>query len=488
MGDSIKFKTAKLIGKALGYQILDPSVAVRVGEANIPQSYLTRLFGKWLGVTYTFGDWKAEEYITKGYMGNPMVYSVVDRITNTCAIPPFKVYKIKDKRKHARYAAYTSKNATPASLLKAMTMKQEVYEEVMGTELNDLIDKPNKLMSANEFTQASVGFKLLTGNRYWFVNKLEAGANAGKPYELYNLPPQHTTPQMGANLWDVAGYIMQLNTEVKLPKDVIIHSRYWNPNYDGTGSHLIGLSPLKAASKILDRSNLAQTRGASMMKNAGAEGILYNESASEDDMTTEQVGQMQKKLNDQILGAENAGAIRLANGKLGFIRFGMSASDMGILEQEKYSNEMICNVFKVPAGLFLANANATDNNISAWNKQLITQACIPALCDLRDDWNEVAKMYKGQDLYVDFDLSFYPELQEDMGKQVGYLKDAWWISGEQKRNMMNMDDDPSEPMLKAYLVPSSLQPISNINPDRLIDEVDRTINDIGENDLSDQGE
>lgn len=472
--------------KVLGVKATYVGSELILSGRNALQSSLTRIVGKFLGVNYTWSDWKTNHYIERGYMGNATVYSIVNRITSVAAIPPFKAYRVKDKAKLAKYQAYTSKRATKESLQAANRIKAEVYEELEGHRINDLLAKPNRWQSANEFIQTCIGFKLLTGNRYLFVNVLDAGANAGLPYELINLPPQKITI-VSTDVFEVIEYEMDLGVHTKVPKDAVIHSRYWNPYYDGYGSHLYGLSPLRAANKTLERSAMAEERGAKMLQNAGAEGVLYNKETTDDDNTLTYLNQLKQKVNEVINGHENAGQIAAANGDLGFIKFGLSAVDLAVIDQERYSDEKLCNIYKVPPGLFMASANATDNNINAWNKQLITQAVIPELCDLRDDLNQIAKMY-GEDIYIDFDLTFFPELQEDAAKLAETAAKSYWLTMEEKRRLTGFDDDPSEPMLKKYLIPNNLTTLDSINPDSLLNEVDRTINDTGTDDLSDQGQ
>lgn len=457
----------KAVARPFGYDLVRR-------ERELQSSLMARLF-RMIGLSpYSWQAWNQEKFITDGYLRNADLYAIVNRITSTAALAPFKVFRIKDEKKLLKYKNWTGDRSTVASRFKAMLIKQDVFEEDNAHPLNELIEKPNHLHGCNEFTQLSIGFKLLTGNRFWFVNELDAGANAGKPHSIFNLPPQYMMIYIGQTLWSIAGYELNLGSPQKIPKEVIIHSRYWNPHYDLTGSHLWGLSPLRAASKTLDRSNLAEERGATMLSNAGANGVMFDKSNFFKSLSTEQVGQMKRKLNEDILGMENAGKVGISQGDLGYINFGLTAVEMEILKQEEFSMQRLANIYKVPAGLFLANANATDNNIAAWNKQLVTQAVIPCLSDLRDDWNQIAKKYP-EKIYVDYDATVYPELQEDMEKLTKWLKDAYWMTGNQKRLAMSQDEDPAEPMLNTYLVPGSLRHISDLNPDALTDELDRQI-------------
>ncbi len=130
------------------------------------------------------------ETYTNAYLKNAGLYSIIKRISKTASISPFKVYRVKDEKKHLKYKMWTGENATQESIQRAMTIKDFVYEEDNGHKLNLLIDKPNSLQRGNEFVENSIGFKLLTGNRFIMLGLLEEGANEGKPFNLWNLPPE----------------------------------------------------------------------------------------------------------------------------------------------------------------------------------------------------------------------------------------------------------------------------------------------------------
>ncbi len=398
---------------------------------------------------------------TTAYTTNAGLYSIVKRIGKTAAIAPFKVYRVKDKRNLAKYKSWTGENATPESLQKAMVLKAKVFEEDNNHKLNVLIENPNQLQGGNEFTENSIGFKLLTGNRFLFVDRLPGGGDAGKPFELYNLPPQHMRIKGAGPLMEIAGYTLNISTEKQLEKDSIIHSRYWNPRFDDSHSHLWGLSPLKAAQRNLTRTDSALERSVAMLQNAGAAGVLFSKGERES-LTPEQAGALKLKVNTEVLGFKNAGKVVVANGDLGYISLGLTAIEMSILEMEKWSIEQLCNIYQVPPGLFMSSANATDNNIQGWNKQLITQAVIPELASLRDDWNVIAKMYK-EEIYIDYDLTFFPELQEDLAKTADVMNKAWWYTPNEKRLAMGADEDGLEPMMNSYLIPSGLTPLQDLN-------------------------
>lgn len=460
---------ARLIGrlaKAFGYELAPASDSQAT-------SSLKRWLQSWGLSMFVWGQWDQKRFIRDGYAGNSTVYSIINSITKTCAVAPFRVYRVKDAKKALKYKHWTGQNSTPESRMKAMLIKEQAFEEDTSHPFNELLKKPNKWQGWNEFCQTSIGFKLISGNRFLLEMVLDAGANEGKLTGIYNLPPQHMTI-IATSMWGIAGYELICGQMVQFPADMVIHSRYWNPNYDMNGSHLWGMSPLLAGAKDLDRSNRAAQRGVTILENAGAAGVLFEKGNAFADLSPEQAAELKRKLNEEILGADNAGKIALANGDIGFHNFSQTAAEMEVINMEKYSDEKMANLYSYPSGLLSANANATDNNIRAWNKQKLVNCCIPELAGLRDDLNAIIeKRYPGDNIFVDFDLSVYPELQEDMEKTVNWLNKAWWLKGNEKRLATTYDEDMDEPMMATYLVPTSVQPIANINPDALQDEIDR---------------
>jgi HK97 family phage portal protein len=447
--------------------------AKQAGYSIVPPRRLSGIepYFKFFGNAVVYGNWNQGKYIDEGYTKNATLYSIVNRITSVSAqaAETFRVYKIRNEAKAKRYKAWTGQRATKESILSGIRLKQEAYEIDDSHPFNAILERPNQWQGANEFAQTSIGFKLITGNRFLFLMGPQAGANSGQPIAIYNLPPQHMNIIGGNDLWDVAGYELQLDKVTPIPKELVLHSRYWNPVYDANGSHLWGMSPVSAGARRLDIAEMAERRSGAMMANAGAAGVLFNK--QEGAQLVGDVSKMKQILNEEILGLTNAEKIHLANGDLGYINFGMKAADLEIIEQERYTDEKLCNIYAVPPGLFMASANATDNNIAAWNRQLIQQAVIPALADIRDDFNKILGLY-GTGYYVDYDIKIFPEMQEDLEKLSRTLDKMYYLKPNEKRILTGNDEDLDEPMMSKYLVPSGLVEISSLNPDNMDPELD----------------
>jgi phage portal protein BeeE len=449
--------------------------SMRIGRLHISFNRKSIKPGRPLGlfgfqVLWGNGDTKD---IVNSYVSNPDLYTVVNKVARTAAYAPFKVYKIKDKQKHKLYKSWTGENATKVSISKAMQIKEMAYEEFPEHPMNKLLEQPNPEQKGREFMENSVGFKVLTGERFWHIVKLNMGANEGKPFAIYNLPPQYMTVKGDGSLLGLSGYECLLYNNKNLTKEEIIFSRYWNPDYDNSGSHLRGLSPFKAGSRLVTRSTSALTRSVNMLQNAGAAGLLFEKPvAGFDGMSEEQAGALKVKLNTEVLGIDNANTIGVANGDLGYINFGLKGTEMELVELEKLTLEKICLLVNVPPVLFNTD-RSIQNNLQEAKKELIISACCPELDSLRDDWNEVAKLYQ-EDIWVDYDLSIYPELQEDLEKVNKINVASWWKTPNEKRLSEYMDEHP-DPKMDEIIIPTGLMLLDDLGAN----VVDNTLNNDG---------
>lgn len=419
-----------------------------------------------LGFSVSWLTQSSLSYVRNGYVGNPDIYTVVNKVARTAAYAPFKVFRVKDQKKHQLYKSWTGANATKESLNRAMAIKSLVYEEDTAHPMNALIENPNRYQKGREFTENSIGFKLITGERIWHVIKVPAGQNEGKPFEIYNLPPQHVAIQGDGTLMGIKMFTVQLGAHKDLLPEEIIFSRYWNPDFDTSGTHLRGLSPWKAGAKLMTVSNSGLTRSVAMLDNAGAAGVLYTK---DETMNPEQAGVLKQKITNEVMNPENANALVVANADLGYINFGLKGSEMELNEAIKLTRERICSILSVPPVLINPD-NSSYNNIQEAKKELISAACTPELDSLRDDWNGIAKLY-GDNIYVDYDLSVYPELQSNMKEMADVASLAWWMTPNEKRLMMYMDEHEAE-MMDEIFIPTGIQPMSDFN----INEVDAALN------------
>ena len=72
----------------------------------------------------------------------------------------------------------------------------------------------------------------------------------------------------------VKSYTLEYNGTVRIDANDVCHIKDFNPYYDGTGSHLYGMSPLKAGLRAMDTNNEAVTIGVKYLQNQTARGGL----------------------------------------------------------------------------------------------------------------------------------------------------------------------------------------------------------------------
>ena len=247
-------------------------------------------------------------------------------------------------------------------------------------------------------------------------------------------------------------------------KDVI-HLKYFNPYFNTNGQQLYGLSPLQAAYRTVQRSNDAKDTSVGMLQNQGPKGILYADESN--DFGPEQAGKLKEDFYNQYgtktQGGiiQNAGKILIAGAKLGWVNMGLSPVDLQLLESEKITLRELCNVYGVNSALFNDPDNKTYNNMKEAKKEMLTQVVLPELVLIRDAFNRFFEGEIGSGYYIDFDITVFPELQEDMKELSAILSQSWWITPNEKRQAMRYDTVQDD-VMNAIYIPAGYLPIDEL--------------------------
>lgn len=415
------------------------------------------LFNK---VVYTYlGEkvvWNAENdetYIDKGYRYNSTVYSIINIISKSASGIPFCIYEVQSENDLARYKAITSSSVSSDTFYKSQRLKKSALVEVNDTALHELLKRPNPSQSYVSFIQELISFDRLTGNSYIYGISPETGQNKGRFLELYVLPSHKVEIHSGGIFEPVKEYSLSYNGYITIPADNICHIKDFNPYYDGTGSHLYGMSPLKAGLRTLQANNEATTTGVKYLQNQTARGVLMSD---EGDLSAAQAQQLKDKFRSNYQGSNNAGDVVITPKKLSWINFGLSASDLSLIEQHKASIRDLCNVYNVPVQLLNNTDASTYNNMKEAKKALYQNAVIPHLIKIREELNRWLVPKFGENLYLDFDFTVIPELQEETEKIVDQMAKSWWITPNEKRQAMSYGTDEDCEDFDDYFVPINL--------------------------------
>tara|TARA_R110002020_G_scaffold82173_1_gene203472 strand:- start:157 stop:2049 length:1893 start_codon:yes stop_codon:yes gene_type:complete len=417
-----------------------------------------------------------DSYINKGYRYNSTIYSIVNLITKSATTIPFQVYEIQNANDLKRYKSLTNGDFNTTSLHNAKILQKKSLIELENTELHQLLERPNPAQSFNTFISEILAFGLLTGNRYIYGLGPDTGANQNKYKELYVLPSQVMQIESGGIMDPVKEYSLEYNGTYKIPAEQILHIKDFNPYYDGTGSHLYGMSPLKAGLRTMDSNNEALTTGLKYLQNQTARGVLMSD---EGDLNEVQARQLKDKFKQQYQGSKNAGDVVITPKKLSWINFGLNASDLSLIDQYNATIKDLCNIYNVPVQLLNNTDSSTYNNQKEAKKALYQNAVIPQMVKIREELNRWLTPQYGNNLYIDFDFTVVPELQEEMDKVVGQMSQAWWLTPNEKRAAMSYGVDADNNQLDDYYVPANLLPIGlNDIPEQPVEQLNIDVNNL----------
>jgi HK97 family phage portal protein len=425
-------------------------------------------------VTWQGGDQRS--FVDDGYVANDIVYSIVKLITDKAKLAPFSVYRVIDEKAAKKYKSMAAQK--DINLKELETLHKKAYELYTGdSRLNELLKYPNEEDTWGDFVEQWCGFKLITGNTFIYAKMIEAGNNQGKPYELFALPSQYMAIIADINVFPATrvGYQLYYGVMWSFDTKEILHDKFWNPQWNATGNQLYGQSPLMAAAKNLTRSNEAKTASVASFQNGGPAGVLFMNDDRFDPTSGQAQAQALKKAVSEKSGSLNYNSIAVSGYKVDWKQIGLSPVELNIIESEKWDLKALCNIYGVPSQLLNDSDSKTYNNQREGEKALTLRCAIPLLNSLTDNLNRKLHSdwgYKGTNLYVDYDISVFGELEANKAEQTAWLNEAWWISPKQKLEIMNInvpDYIPTEELEKLY-IPTGLQTIDQFQPLNIPDQ------------------
>jgi phage portal protein BeeE len=194
-----------------------------------------------------------------------------------------------------------------------------------------------------------------------------------------------------------------------------------------------------------------------MFENGGAKGVFM---PKEIPMNQPQQDSFRQTISDFINGNSNKGKDGAISFPVDYQSLGLDAVDMKLIEGGALTDQRIALAYNHPPALLQAD-NKYDNQLEAI-KYLVTNTIYPDLVMKREFFNNWLLPYKFNrpDLVADFDITELPEMQEDMSKLVQSVKDAWWISPDEKRLVMKYDE-MGTPEMKAIYIPTGFMPIQD---------------------------
>jgi HK97 family phage portal protein len=416
-----------------------------------------QLFRYQSGMPISFEDTQGG-YVQDAYESNPDVYSVVNGITRSASAVPPIVHEVKDVKKAQQYRRlkHSMRNgANQKSIDYALELKEQAFEDVVDERdpLYKLINQPNPLQGYPEWYENMKGFQLITGNGYTHFVELGDGSIG----EMWVMPSQFTKIIANASYETlVQAYILDVYgfSGERLEAESVMHWKYWNPDYDGVGSHLYGMSPLKAVRNSIRLGNDGDLALSKAFRNGGASGVVFPDDPDIDRLTEEQRSQLEHYLRS-MSGPDNYKSWLVSSAKLGFQAFGIPPVDLEILESGKHSQRDICNAFNYPSELLNDPDNKTNANKEQSRKQLYLDNVIPSLVrDFAEMNRSIVPRFKNKRYHLDFDVQSIDAIGQETSEKVSWLEKAWWLTLDEKRMEMGYEPIGDD----ARYIPANLIP------------------------------
>ena len=404
------------------------------------------------------GDNGDVTYVEEGYV-NPTVYSIINTIIRNSLSVPVKIYEVKDDAKAKEYD-FRTKNWSPQNQVHANVLKHGAFSEVNSGEIVKLIQTPNTYQSWSGFISDYIGYGKLTGDRYIYGIK----NGQGKVKEMHILPSHRMEIVKGSNFDPIKGYRLDLmyhgvanNDFIDFKKKEILHIKDFNPFYSQDGDHLYGMSPLRAGLKSLRTNEEAVNTAKKQLQSQMARGLLVTEDY--DTIDSEQMKELDSSMKRKF--KRDDGGISITNVPLKWIDFGLSATDMGLIEQSGATAKELCNLYGFPAILLNMFTAGQKDGLKEGKTFLFENTIIPELIRLRDELNTWLVPAYGKNYYLDFDFTVIPELQENVTELVDRMEKGYYITPNEKRKALGYSND-SDPNMDKYYFPVNLMPLDNM--------------------------
>ncbi len=443
-----------------------------VNKNSVPRQMILRFMSN--GQVAWFSD-DTQSMIDNGFLGNHAIYTIQDWKSGKVASCPPIVYEVKNEKAYKLYRSML-KNATRESLMRAKDLQYKALDEVEGTDMQKVLDRPNNMMTWFEFIYGHTTFKDMCGSSYIGGTRdgiLDPTQGAIRSMDL--LPSQDVVIVSGTQNDPIKEYFLKTNPDTKIDVRNVLQTRNFSPRYETQSQWMYGLSRLYPLRSILQEYNEAVSSNVKLYQDGGVRDIIFKSNHPQelsDDLTPEQSQAVEDVFNRKIKESGNGGLV-FANSEVGSIRVGFSPVEMGILESKKILKTDFCAAYHIPDIIFGWSDQTTYNNLSESRKIAVTDAILPELEQLTDGLNNwLVPSYDNvkqplnnqkQKLVIGFDHEYFAELQEDKNEMIKWLKESP-VTPNEWRRAMHYDDSPEENANK-IMVPSTSKLLEDLGMD-----------------------
>lgn len=277
---------------------------------------------------------------------------------------------------------------------------------------------------------------LLHGNAYVQVIK----DAAGRPVELYALRPDRVSVVAGEDGWPAAYAYKVGERALAIPLEDedggpnLIHVRSFHPADDHYGAGC-----LVAAEQAVATHNAAAAWNRALLENAARpSGALVFDAGDGGGLSSDQFDRLKDELAQAFSGAGNAGRPMLLEGGLKWQSLSLSPADMDFAGLKAAAARDVALAFGVPPMLLGLPGDSTYANYREANRALWRLTLLPLAAKLLGALAEgLSPWFADQTLAIDLDR--VPALAEDRERLWAQVAGADFLSREEKRAMLGID-------------------------------------------------
>ncbi|AHE51677.1 phage portal protein [Sphingomonas sanxanigenens] len=340
---------------------------------------------------------------------------------------------------HAVFACQTLIASDIAKLRIKLVAKDDngIWSEVTNPAYSPVLRKPNGFQNRIQFFENWVLSKLQAGNTY----VLKQRDARGVVVKLHVLDPGRARPMVATN-GDVyyelkTDHLVGLEGELVVPASEIIHDRFncfFHP--------LVGLSPIYANGLAATQGIAIQNASARLFQNGARPGGVLTAPGAISDATAERL----KAYWDANFTGENAGKVAVLGDGLKFEAMSVKATDAQLIEQLKWSAEVVCSTYHVPPYKIGVGTMPSYNNVQALNTEYYSQ-CLQAHIEAIELCLDEG-LATGDRLGTEFDIDNL--LRMDSVTQMQVLKESAGILTIDEQRA-KLDKKPTEGGAAVYL-------------------------------------
>jgi HK97 family phage portal protein len=274
---------------------------------------------------------------------------------------------------HADFACRTLIASDIAKLRIKLVQKDSdgIWSETTNPAYSPVLRKPNDFQNRIQFMEGWVLSKLQRGNAY--ILKQRDGRGVVK--KLYVLDPSLVTPLVsddGSVFYQLSkDPLASIEQSVIVPAREIIHDRFncfFHP--------LVGLSPIFAGGLAAMQGLAIQNDSALFFQNGAQPGGILTAPGAISDETAER---LKAHWNTNFSG-KNSGKVAVLGDGLKYEGMKAKATDSQLIEQLKWSGEVVCSTYHVPPYKIGLGPMPTNNNVQSLNVEYYSQ-CLQVLLE-----------------------------------------------------------------------------------------------------------